>query len=155
MVLWRSSFVEGSRSYYNLGISFILFISLYGTHDLKVVPQFPPSLAALTVTLVGSWWPTILWFYLTFNKASGFPLLSPRAAFLLETELPALKNHFNIWVWLLLGQLWREPRTLVLDYHSWPHLNALNKKINALWLVRVRLNGFHQYQWVYRFKLQV
>lgn len=37
-------------------------------------------------------------FYLAFNKASGFPLLSQRAAFLLEVKLPALNDHFNVWV---------------------------------------------------------
>ena len=77
----------------------IFFFSLYARHNPEASPQFPNF----------SWQfhSDIAWllddlqffnFYLALNKASGFPLfplLSLRAAFLLETELPALNDRFN------------------------------------------------------------
>ena len=79
--------------------SFDFFFPLYARHDPEASPQFPNF----------SWQfhSDIAWllddlqffnFYLALNKASGFPLLSLRAAFLLEMELPALNDRFNIGV---------------------------------------------------------
>lgn len=79
--------------------SFDIFFFLYARHNPEASPQFPNF----------SWQfhSDIAWllddlqffnFYLALNKASGFPLfplLSLRAAFLLETELPALNDRFN------------------------------------------------------------
>lgn len=77
----------------------IFFFPLYARHDPEASPQFPNF----------SWQfhSDIAWllddlqffnFYLALNKASGFSLLSLRAAFLLEMELPALNDRFNIGV---------------------------------------------------------
>lgn len=88
-------------------------------------------------------WPSMIWFSSAFNKVSESPLLSwGLPSPLLQMELQALSDHFNIWVWLLLGHLWLNHRTLEWCSHKWPHVNALQNKINASRLERVRLDSF-------------
>lgn len=90
---------EGSRSCYNWGISFTPVFSFHAKHDPKAMLQFPTSPGGFTMALLDSWvtYNSILRCYLAFNRVSGFPWLSLRAAFL-EMELPALNDCFNIWV---------------------------------------------------------
>lgn len=113
------------------------FFPLCAKHD-----PMAPSFGSLTMTLFSSWMTFNDLILLSFQQHIWISPVIPRALFLLQMELPALNDHFNIWVWLLLGHLWLNHRNLKCCSHRWPHLNALNKKVNAPRLMRMRLDSF-------------
>lgn len=104
------------------------------------------------MTLFSSWMTFNDLILLSLQQCIWNSSVIPRALFLLQMELPALNDHFNIWVWLLLGHLWLNHRNLKWCSHRWPHLSALNKRTNALRQVKMVLDSFCQVEvnaWTY------